>query len=302
MASTTEIGVNRCIYCGATRYNAKRADLAAEHVIPLSLDGHLIIPNASCHACERAINRFETPCNRDIFGPVRYYLGLSTRNPKSRPEQLPVILTYKSGRKKVVNIPVSQRPTVMVLETFEPPEFLRFLSEVGSQAFFIFPDGWEGFNLRNEGIANSWNAIGCRTNSSFHPWRFARLLAKIAYGYAVSVAGLDGFEPCLLDYILKGSDKIPRKYIGCDHRPLPEPRGLHELSLGSVVYEGATLLVVRVRLFSYLLAPEYIVAVGRLNPGESIPISHYIEPGPELPRGSINAHVEIVRPSPDHPG
>lgn len=301
MSPTTAIGVNRCIYCGATRYDATRPNLAEEHVIPLSLDGHLIIPNASCGACEKAINRFETPSAKKIFGPIRYYLGLQTRNPKQRPEHLPVILTYKEGRKKIIEILLSQHPTIMCLETLEPPGFLSFLPKRGRQVLFIMPCGMKESRRKGRSIADSWKAVSCRTESSFNFLHFARLLAKISYCYVVSNIGTESFQPLLLDVILKGSTEPILKYIGCDHRPLQTPLGLHELNMESAVFEGATLIVVRVRLFSYLLAPEYVVAVGRLNPGEPIPKGCYTERGPALSPGSRSADVQIVRPMTAHP-
>src|SRR5712672_2024078 len=55
--------VGRCIYCGATG-----VDLRDEHIVPLSLNGTMILPRASCRECEKITTRFERSVARNMYG------------------------------------------------------------------------------------------------------------------------------------------------------------------------------------------------------------------------------------------
>src|SRR5271165_2543948 len=56
--------IGRCIYCGAKRYtsNDPLAKLGDEHIIPLAFGGNLLLPEASCRACEKITSRIGTHC------------------------------------------------------------------------------------------------------------------------------------------------------------------------------------------------------------------------------------------------
>lgn len=51
--------VGRCIYCGGTSYSEAHPGrrLGDEHIIPLQLRGTLVLPEASCKACEVITSR-----------------------------------------------------------------------------------------------------------------------------------------------------------------------------------------------------------------------------------------------------
>lgn len=55
------------MYCGCKRYSDFREKLGEEHVIPLALNGDLIVPLAACYECETKINKYEQPI-RSLFG------------------------------------------------------------------------------------------------------------------------------------------------------------------------------------------------------------------------------------------
>jgi HNH endonuclease len=56
--------VGRCIYCGSTDL------LSEEHIIPYSLSGHYVLPEASCDKCAKTINRFEQFSTRTTYFPL----------------------------------------------------------------------------------------------------------------------------------------------------------------------------------------------------------------------------------------
>lgn len=90
---------------------------------------------------------------------------------------------------------------------------------------------------------------------------FNRFLAKIAHSYASSIIGAKAFEPFLQELIIDGS--IPNSYmIGCEEEE-PEAPYLFEIGLSNChLWHGQECYVVRIRLFSFLGTPTYIVVVG----------------------------------------
>src|SRR5271165_5700267 len=69
---------NKCIYRGAKGAGVK---LTREHIVPLSLNGYVIIPRASCCVCQKIIHRYETDCTRNGFFHLRTHLNYSSRHP-----------------------------------------------------------------------------------------------------------------------------------------------------------------------------------------------------------------------------
>jgi len=97
---------------------------------------------------------------------------------------------------------------------------------------------------------------------SYQPIAFARLLAKIAYGFAVAWLGLSMIEEdYVLPAILGKSDDVGR-WVGCvTDNQLAAGKHLHEIKL--LVTKGE--IIERVRLFARFNALEYLVAVGRVS-------------------------------------
>jgi len=71
--------VGYCIYCGSTD------DLRDEHVVPLALDGTLILPDSSCKACADMTSRLDLEVLRGFMLAARTVAGFATRRPKNRP-------------------------------------------------------------------------------------------------------------------------------------------------------------------------------------------------------------------------
>jgi hypothetical protein len=91
----------------------------------------------------------------------------------------------------------------------------------------------------------------------------ARMVAKIAHGYAVDFFGLDAFEPFLQSAILGLTDDIGR-WVGTPGGSLfaePAARG-HRFRVGT--FEDTTLIIAGVHLFADAGTPEYLAVVGQL--------------------------------------
>jgi hypothetical protein len=106
------------------------------------------------------------------------------------------------------------------------------------------------------------------------PYRFARLLAKIALGYAVAEYGLDGFVPLVRDIILGKSDDC-FNFVGGSWGICGEPINT-DTSFGmyfTFVSPTVARLVVEIRLFSAAKTPDYHVVVGMISTQNSEHVS-----------------------------
>jgi hypothetical protein len=99
-----------------------------------------------------------------------------------------------------------------------------------------------------------------------YPDRFARFVAKIAYGYFVGEYGIDGFMPFVLNIILGRSNDYYYT-VGGSHDILDgTPGATHTFSIAPmVVKRGRILINVGVRLFSSVATPGYHVIVGEID-------------------------------------
>lgn len=77
--------VGQCIYCGIVDVPEGMKRFHDEHIVPLALNGALVLPEASCRQCERIINReIENRLLTEEYGRFRMKHGLPTRRPKNR--------------------------------------------------------------------------------------------------------------------------------------------------------------------------------------------------------------------------
>jgi hypothetical protein len=258
--------VNVCIYCSAERYAPDSSRfLAAEHILPLGLDGDIVIPRASCRACERTINQFEQPMMRGMLLGSRTLLGLRTRSPKDRPKHLPLFTGNGSTRGRVmveiddypacILMPLLGRPTAIDAPGTRP-------GQIGIWHHFLRPP--------NHRLLKAKYGLGEWATPSIDNLFFAKMLAKIAHGSAVAEFGLGSFEPLLLEIILgDGMDKDPFRYIGGG--PDIETQLLHRTEVGTHEFKGERYAAARIRLFGALGSPSYFVLAGRIPEGAPLP-------------------------------
>jgi hypothetical protein len=98
------------------------------------------------------------------------------------------------------------------------------------------------------------------------PYQFARLLAKIAFSYAVAEYGLAGFTPLVTDTILGRSDDYFYTVGGLLDIQDALVGGDHITDIKILIRSPArALLFVELRLFSQIRTPSYHVVVGEIN-------------------------------------
>lgn len=110
--------VGICIYCRSAIYSATAParKLAEEHIVTYGLGGTLVLPEASCQKCEAITSSIEGHALRKIFGPLRQFLGAPTRNPKDKPDTLPLSVWFNdSPNRQTVDIPLNRYPYMVCL-------------------------------------------------------------------------------------------------------------------------------------------------------------------------------------------
>ena len=259
--------VGVCIYCGSKQGDVTLGD---EHIIPYSLNGRAILPQASCANCATETCKVEGRLARGAFLPIRLLHKFRTRRPKERPSDLPLYDVGEAGDvlPNPEYVPIDTHPAIHTLPGFEQPGIL-----VGAEPSAVFN------NLK---IHASWPLdISARLErmrvsgikdkkylGDFMLGDVVRLIAKVAHGIAVAHYGYGSFEPFLLDTIM-GRDSPSAYFVGGAHGKLPEAGPTWHSANTSIQLIGKrALLVVRIHLFSCLspAAPVYVVVAGEFPP------------------------------------
>jgi hypothetical protein len=262
-----------CIYCFTAA-----SDLRDEHVIPYALAANtLILKKSCCGNCQNIIQPYEQEVLKKQLGNFRAQIDAPTRNPKSRQLTVqynfsefdsagqiirdigsrtlslvdaPIAVNLWSSPKPQYGLPSEQlaKDVGKPWSYFEKAAIMRLCHEVAQET-----------SAKNVGVK-----LGVVNRE-----HFLRFLAKIAHAYATTELGPDGFEPFLLDIILKRSNDL-NLYIGDNLMESPfddNPAHTLQISLGEPE-DGpmAGCLVVRIQLYPMLNSPSHIIIVGRITP------------------------------------
>jgi hypothetical protein len=249
--------VGRCIYC----LDDGAGGLGDEHIIPYSLNGTQILPQASCRKCEVVTSKLDMAAARSVFHQVRASAGMRTR--RRLPSRFPAILRYEDGREEHVMVPADVHPATLVLPHFSLPDLLSGRSPDGSFRFTT-PTWMRAGTLWDEYVKSRGAAFG-EVEVKLDPTQFSRFLSKVAYGYAVAQLGINGFKPLILD-LIHGRNLIQApELVGCDSETPPPASGvMHQLDLVS----HPDFIVVRIRLLASSsidgehAMPVYLVVAG----------------------------------------
>lgn len=241
--------VGRCVYCH------DEANLTDEHIIPLALNGAMILPAASCYRCATTTKKFEQVCARTIFGPFRIRQGMRTRHKKQRPQELLVDVTVPDGQKVKQSVNIDSYPDILFFLKFGHVANILYGSpDVDTSD--VRPWIWAGSDLSGK---TGWEL------GKFDAFAFARLLAKIAHCWTVAELGLNSFTPLALDFIFGRTNNLSR-VVGGILDVEPPTSSLHWLQLRSQLDIPSLrhFIVVHIRLFGCCGAPTYHVVVGEV--------------------------------------
>jgi hypothetical protein len=251
----TQRVVGQCIYC-----STRKRPLNREHIIPLGLNGELLLLEASCPSCERITARFERDALRSALIGPRTGLRMRTRRRSKRPEMLPLIVE-RGGHRQQILIPTGEYPAFLATPVFAPPAHLSGVPYTsGITVRGVGRTQVAGLPLSE--LQRKYECEYAGVQIAYQPIEFARLVAKMAYGYAVMVMGLRAIASAhVLPAILGDLTDIGRWVGSVEGKPVGPRTGLHALSL---IVNGGEIHVF-VRLFAQFNMHEYVVVVGRVN-------------------------------------
>ena len=256
----------RCIYCGAFRYSAEEPlrALADEHVIPYALaKDALVLPEASCRACERLTGRFEQIVLRGAFGLYRaaYPDAPNRKRKKFISVKLPagqrggLILPARQIRAPIGKVP----PGLVMYHFYAPsrPQGIPGVRELRGTYWAI-----AGKDETREFVEK----YGPFFIGTLNELAFARTIAKIAHAFAIATYGLGSFKPLLLDFILGRTD-IYNDLVGgeFDIPTATPPTHVFHLEEATGCFHGENLLAVKLRLFPQHGTPQYFIIVGSFD-------------------------------------
>ncbi len=164
-------------------------------------------------------------------------------------------------------VDVEHYPVTIILPIFAGPTVARFPEMVGRNTLpWARTIGWDVELLKTRYGVESF------ASNSIDGWSLTRMLAKIAYADAIARIGLNNFKPLVIDLILR-EDIDPSTLVGTFAK-IENPVGdqfKYHFTLHEYTVEGVRYLVSKIRLFSNLGAPTYLVVVGLLDPRWSDP-------------------------------
>lgn len=250
--------VGVCIYCGVDQFTPQGGKLSEEHIIPFSINGRYILPEASCSQCAKATGQFEGILMRGSFRAIREYLQFQSRT-RSRPTHLPLFnINHVPGSK--IMVPIDDYPVTWMIPRFHLPSILQPPTEARAG----FESIWtEAINYDLEKL----KALGVKHFESvrFDVMAFVRMLAKIGHSLAVLRFGPNYFVPFLRHIILHGADETVYQYVGgVPDRPHDSDE-LHGLTIKQLLVADRRLVAAEIRLFAHFNSPIHMVVVGEVR-------------------------------------
>lgn len=261
--------VGKCIYC-------RKSDivLSEEHIIPYGLNGNQVLLNASCGDCSKITSAFEGDVLGRAFILPRMGFKMRSRHGKNKDRSIKVALEQNSTT-SFIEIPAEDCPILFMMPIFMPPEILDDRPhQPGIQGTGSFYSS-EIRGVPKEKLKEKYGPGKIAINISYNPNSFARMLAKIAYGFAVAHFGIDDIEDLGIVSAIKAETDDIGKWVGCvttDEKFAPNTV-LHSWHLGiessyeiDAPKETVTgRLTYKISLFSLFGTPEYTVVVGNIK-------------------------------------
>lgn len=227
--------------------------------MPKGMCGDLVLPKSSCDACSAITSDAERIVLRGVFDHLRSYWGISGRRKSKRPDSYPI----KIGPKR--------RGVNLTLNAI--PGHSWYLPALGLPGVFCTDDNphqpWGNLTTRfdyndvvrirslgrGQDVGFSLGAVGINV--------FALMLAKIAYSYAYAVYGPANFSSALPS-IIRGDHADLPYWVGEWPETFPAVNHLYSIDLGEQGLTGGdTYVCVRIRFFSWLNTPSFLVVVGK---------------------------------------
>jgi hypothetical protein len=254
--------VGQCIYCGS------RSNLGDEHIIPYSLGGGMILPDASCYECGKVTSYINGYAARHLFDEARAALNIRTRHRSHRATKRRLLVTI-AEKQQYVDLPINDYPNTIALPNWAPPNFLTGAPEIAdwplemvSWTQWIPQETLDRLEIQHYRISTR----------SIKTKMLIRLLAQIAHADATAMIGHGSFIPFLSGVILDEHYDYPRRFVGClpfAFAPFPQP--VHQTKGQIYRRNGVDYYVVTIRLFPEMGHPHergtpvYVAVVGQMK-------------------------------------
>lgn len=248
--------VGECIYCGVDQ------GLSDEHIIPFSLGGKLVLPDASCKTCAAITSKIERSVLKGFMYKARVVGNFPSRRKKDRPSTLSTRLITRDDNVVEHPIPVEEAPAFLFLPKFARASILN--NQLPVSGITITGQETLHFGKNIEELIHNHNAKGIQFSSQVQATEFAKLLAKIAYGYFVAEMGLFPRDETPLLRLIRGEADDGGSWIGSHEYTLEVESKKPQHALGVVQYSNGNNIqsfIVRVKLFANSGANGYEVAV-----------------------------------------
>ena len=169
-----------------------------------------------------------------------------------------------NGATGTAKVPVADHPTMLFLYKFDQATMLRGLPAEVEDFRWVPISIFSKEELDAFVAKYHWD---CKQTVLAVPVEFARMVAKIAYSFAVGEFGLDSFTPLsqTLDVILNRTNNVSYTVGGDWEIPPPDSKGRHILVPTVRIVPGGALIVVEVRLFPAFETPQFRVVIGRFD-------------------------------------
>jgi hypothetical protein len=249
-------------------------ELSEEHIIPFGLNGNQVLLNASCNDCSKVTSAFEGDVLGRAFIMPRLGFKMRSRHGKNKDKKLTVTLE-QDNITSFIDIPAEDCPILFMLPVFLPPEtFDNRPPQPGIQdtgSFYLN----EIRGVPKEKLRERYGPGKIAVNISYSPNSFARMLGKIAYGFAVAHFGIDDVEDLGIVSAIMGKTDDIGKWVGCIasdekfalntvlHSWQVNLKGSYEIDAPKETVKGQ--LSYKISLFSLFSTPEYTVNVGNVK-------------------------------------
>jgi hypothetical protein len=245
----------KCVYC---LKDFGSDDLTDEHIVPRALNGSLILKKGACRLCAKKSNEeYEgAALNNDLLIPRRLLELRKSRNRGAKqqgPKPLPPVSAgdvTMGGGDFDIQLSDSEYPPIFSLILFPRAGLLDGVDRGGA----ITSLRLQIFNLGGaQSRATNVTARAPKINGPF-----AKMLAKIAYCYAVAEKGFDAFDGTDIRALLGGARADVYNFVG----NVAEPEKLGNRHLHGLYFrERGDWLTVLVHLFASCNADSKVPAI-----------------------------------------
>jgi hypothetical protein len=243
--------VGACIYCGAG------GGLTKEHVIASALGGRDELHSASCGKCQSTTSLIERRiAQSDAWWPLRRALVLKSRRPKGQPD------AFRAKDKSVsppreVSLSVDEYPLFVPFFLFDPPGLLNGARPEADAA----------------GRVTLWmprrptNRVPLELSmAGFSAADFARMIAKIALGYAIATYKPSAFAEIYVTKLIHGDLLGVNLWVGCmEANPIFAEGRVHAARVQRDRDQVSVILQLFRAPTAFAQTPVYHVFVGRLK-------------------------------------